>query len=363
MRRFRVLGLLVVGALGCESIAGIEDRTFEAPITGSAECEAYCNDVMTACSGQFAAYLSRASCVRTCDAFPRGEASQQNTVECRAQKANIAVTTKEPASDCPAAGPFGIGACGSTCDAYCSLLAELCPEEASAVTNCNASCEALLVSKVYDLSKLATGDTLECRIHHLSFAALDPKECSNAAVLPRPGNACSDPADSAPECEDYCRVSRVACSGGLSVYENEAQCLATCKALPVGIIGHTTENSVGCRLYHSYSAVANPAGHCSHAGPLGDGHCGLDQGAVFGNCESYCAVLEAGCKADFSGKFASQSDCIKDCASLNGAAKDQGYDVTSAGSGDSVQCRTLHASRAFGDAGQCAAAMGAAPCN
>ncbi len=363
MRRAALFAFALLPALGCESLAGIEDRTYQAPIKGSAECEAYCNDVMSACADQHAGYLDRASCVLTCDALPRGEASLQNTVECRAQKAAIAVTTKEPASDCPSAGPFGIGACGSTCEAYCSLLAQLCPAEVAAVTDCTQSCKALAESKVYDLSKLTSGDTLECRIHYLTLAAGDPEQCKNASVLPRPGSACVDPLDAAPDCDDYCRVASNACVGALSIYQNDAQCQAVCKALPPGKIANTTENTVGCRLFHSYSAVANPQGHCAHAGPSGDGHCGLDKGGVFGNCESLCMLLESGCKADFDSKFASQDECWQDCALLTGHAKDQGYDVKSAGSGDSVQCRTLHASRAQSDPGACAAAMGAAPCN
>ncbi len=362
MRRAVFFAVALLAALGCESLAGIEDRTYQAPIKGSAECEAYCHDVMSACADQYAAYRDRASCILTCGALPRGETSLQNTVECRAQKASIAVTTKEPASDCPSAGPFGIGACGSTCEAYCSLLKQLCPSEAKAVTDCTASCQALAESKVYDLSKLTSGDTLECRIHYLTLAAADPEQCKNASVLPRPGSACVDPSDGAPECDDYCRVAQSACTGALSVYESDAQCQAVCKALPPGKIGNTTENTVGCRLYHSYSAVANPQGHCSHAGPVGDGHCGLDEGAAFGNCKSYCILIESGCKTDFDAKFASQNDCLKDCASLTGHAEDQGYDITSAASGDNVQCRTLHATRALSDATACAAALGAAPC-
>ncbi|MEZ4224155.1 MAG: hypothetical protein R3B13_24615 [Polyangiaceae bacterium] len=363
MKPLRGLGLMLLLAVGCESIAGIEDRTFEAPVSGSPECEAYCTDVMSACSAQFAAYPSRTSCVQTCDALPRGEAALANSVECRAAKAKLAVTTQEPASDCPGAGPYGLGTCGSICQAYCSLLEALCPAQASAVKDCESSCTALEASGVYDLSKIAKGDTLECRIHHLTLAAQDASECDNAAILPR-GGACSDPGDTPADCDDVCRVAMAACSGGLAVYESEAQCKAVCKALPQGVVANTTENTAGCRLYHAYSAVADPNTHCPHVGPLGDGHCGHDEGAVTGNCESYCLLAEEACATDFASKFSSQDDCMKDCVSLPGAKLDQGYAVASVGSGDNVQCRALQLSRALdGQSAACAGAFGAAPCN
>ena len=47
--RLRNVASLALFAAGCQSIAGIEDRHFEEEISGTPECEAYCDDVETGC--------------------------------------------------------------------------------------------------------------------------------------------------------------------------------------------------------------------------------------------------------------------------------------------------------------------------
>ncbi len=356
-----VLGAAVWTTAGCQSIAGIEDRTYEPAVKGSPECEAYCDDVMQACTGTSAMYPSRDACISVCGKLPNGEVALANSIECRSAQAELAVTTGEPVTYCPAAGPYGAGTCGTTCKSYCSLLSQVCPDDLANIKDCEASCQALRSSDSYDLASLATGDTLECRVAAVVRATLDASECVNAAVLPRE-SSCQDPLTAALDCDDYCRVTMVACQGAQAVYEDEAQCKAVCAALDTGTVGDTSENTAGCRLYHAYNALADPAVHCSHSGPGGDGHCGQDSGASFGNCVSYCRLAKTACKADFDTNFGDDPTCLTECASLTGHKADSKY-ATATASGATLQCRLLHVSRALGgDATECAAVFGAAPC-
>ncbi len=351
-------GLWVLGlAFGCESIAGIEDRTFVAPVKGSPECEAYCSDVLLACKDNFAAYSTRDTCILTCEEFPRGEVNMQNTLECRAQQAKLALDTKEPAAHCSSAAQYGSNRCGTACEAYCSLWNAFCPNDASQIKDCVSACEAIPQKGGFSLASGEGGDTLECRLARLPNAALDPAtECPNVALLPRA--LCNEPLDKEANCEHYCQVVGTACTGGLAVFEDKAQCMAVCGALPKGDYSHTVENTVGCRIYHAYNSLRDAPGHCSHSGPGGDGHCGLDLGATLGSCESYCMLLEKACKADFDGSFANQSECLTDCASLGDSAKaDDGYDVGSAAT-KPMQCRLLNVSRALTEPTACEKAMG-----
>ncbi len=365
-----VLAAGVVLALGCESIAGIEDRSYEPGVTGSPECETYCDLMDKGCTEGNQQYPDRATCILTCDALPRtGEAALSNGVECRSAQANLAISTGEAGTHCPAAGPFGKGSCGSTCEAYCELQAKICPDNLAGISDCVGSCAALKVSGVYDLSQIQTGDTLECRVAALSRASVDANECGNASFFPR-SSQCSDPESAAPACADYCRVVMAACTGGLAVFESDAQCQAVCMALPAGTIGDTgtapgvtQHNTVGCRLYHSYSSLAAPETHCSHAGPGGDGHCGLDEGTLTANCEAYCQLVKQGCASEFAAQFTDHGQCMTSCATLSDAKKDTKFTVGGA-TGDTLACRFLHVARALeGTPGMCDAAVGlAAPC-
>lgn len=376
MRRACVWGVVLVAfsaIFGCESIAGIEDRRYEAPVSGSPECEAYCNQMERACTGANEQYADRANCILTCEALPRtGQTQASNGVECRTAQAKLAESTGEPSIHCPAAGPFGKGNCGTTCEAYCELSSKICPDNLTGVVDCVASCAALKQTGVYTLSQLTSGDTLECRVAAVSRAALDPTECENAAFPPRTSDCADDPSTPG-NCSDYCRVVMAACTGDFAVYESAAQCQAVCAALPAGVLsddgtadGVSEHNTVGCRIYHSYSSIAAPGTHCPHAGPGGDGHCGKDEGPGAtdpkANCEAYCGLAQAACAAEFSAKFADQAACKAECNALAGAKADSLYAVSKAGNSE-LACRLLHVARALeGTAGTCDVALGTAAC-
>ncbi|WP_437649008.1 hypothetical protein [Sorangium sp. So ce362] len=375
----RMIGLLslvllappaLFGWLGCHAIAGIEDRTYvppeeqQEPAPVSEACASYCADVMANCTGEHQAYSTLDTCHGVCAALPPGDPLEpvDNTLACRARQAGLAGRTGEPAAHCPAAGPGGDGVCGSNCESYCMLQAAACSPELDTHEECIAKCAGLPDADGFDVIANHEGDTLQCRLVHVSSATVDPDEhCVHASLMPV--EPCAEPEGTEPTCEGYCQVVMISCAGELAVYESTEQCLAVCAALPPGGTEHRTENTVGCRQYHAYSAMLAPDTHCGHAGPGGDGHCGTDGDATTtGNCASYCTLLEAACNDAFYDLFGGdRAACELDCGAVSGAGHDSGYAVASA-EGDTLACRLLHVSRAFEDPSVCAAAVGDAPC-
>lgn len=361
---------LGVFAIGCQQIAGIEDRTFEPAQTESALCKEYCDTVMEACTGTNAAYTTRETCLGVCARLPEGdplEPAERNDVVCRLRQAQLARGTGEPSTHCQPAGPGGDGVCGSNCEAYCSLMQQSCPAEYAETDDCMAKCEGLRDDKSFDVVKHHEGDTLQCRLVHVSSATVTPaSHCAHSRLYPT--DWCADTTETAPTCQDFCQLSLAVCSGSFAQYESLEQCLAVCETLPLGTLADRTENTVGCRKYHTYSSLLDPANHCPHTGPGGDGHCGLDaeDGTTTGNCESYCTLLEEACSTEFGAAFTDRAACIADCSGKPaefGATKDQGYSVSASAARTPLGCRLLHVSRALRDpATYCAAALGGGEC-
>jgi hypothetical protein len=350
-----VSGVLHVAA--CQSLVGIVDRHYErlsdAGSAPSAICIDYCDTVMAACLEPFAVYPSRNVCLGICRNLDEGDPTTKtgNTVACRAEQARLAKDSQEMDTYCPSAGPGGAGVCGADCDSYCTLYGKLCPDDAS--DKCVQKCGVLLDDGTFDAAKNGTGDTLQCRLVHTGNATLDPgTHCPHASLAPHGPTPCAIPT---PNCTDYCRVVMGACTGSNAVYESPQQCKSVCAALDVGTSADLEEDTLGCRTYHSYNALDLGVTHCPHAGPGGDGHCGME------NCPPYCRLLAAACGAAFP--FTSPDACEADCLNLKGAAKDShGTVATAKAGGDSVQCRLLHVARAFADQSECAKAISGAPC-
>jgi len=352
-----LIALAVLAAAGCESLAGIEDRTYdlgdEAP--ASAQCASYCNEVMANCTGTNAVYSGMQTCLGVCAKLPPGDALEPagNTVACRTVQAGLAASssTGEPELYCPRAGPGGADFCGTNCESYCLLLEKSCPTEFQGVPSCTAKCAAFKDMKRFDVIADHEGDSLQCRLVHVSSATVEPEDhCPHAQFRPsKPW--CVD--TGLPNCDDYCRVVMTACQGAVAQYETLAQCKSACATLTVGVLSDTDDktDTLGCRTYHSYSSLAQPDTHCSHSGPLGDGHCGTS------NCPSYCAIVAAACPTQFDQQFPTDGQCERECAELSGAGLDQKFSTTN--TEKTVSCRTLKALKAFTDPSQCAAAVGA----
>lgn len=367
----RVVGFLLVGfGLGaCQAIAGIEDRKLDpnagAPVA-SKQCKDYCTLVMDACQGENQVYTTPDACLGVCAQLPPGDGEDisTNTVACRANQAMIA--KGEPGDYCKYAGPGGNGKCGTDCEAYCTIFPKVCPKnyEYTSTKDCIKFCEALPAQDSYDVMRDHDGDTVECRLVHTAYATVIPKDhCPHAPI--RPSEPCVNAADGAPSCDDYCNIELAACQGSLAQYQSKAQCLDVCAALDRGTNEDESGNSVGCRRYHSFNATALPETHCSHSGPLGDGHCGHDNAdeGTTGNCVAYCRLVAAACPDDFAGStIGTPEKCMAECVQLPEAVADSKYSVDNAKKSTGLQCRVLHTVRAFADKTACAAALGGEEC-
>ncbi|HEY1533342.1 MAG TPA: hypothetical protein VGF76_04975 [Polyangiaceae bacterium] len=406
LRRFPLFALLLClsgAALGaCQALAGIEDRVYvasggaggaalgEAGAAGadagpSAQCQDYCTRIMALCTKPNEAYADISTCLGICALIPPGSAIEKtgNSLVCRLNQLAIQESpSAEPSSlaeACARSGPGGNGACGTDCESYCQLYKAACQADQPNLTSeqydqdtCVSKCQGLSDPGTFDTDLNYTGDTLQCRLVHTSAATVDPATHCVHAQLQAQGQAippgpCTDDPKSAPDCDSFCTLEMAECQGPDQIYADTPQCLAVCGALPLGTIGDTSQNTVGCRKYHSYNAMLDPDTHCSHTGPGGDGHCG---DMATGNCESYCILAEAACgatvpgvspTATFETTYLNSAGCQKACAKLPGAAHDSGYSLDA--KGNNVQCLLLHASKALSTpADDCAAALGAAPC-
>lgn len=376
VRLGQALLLGAAGAAGCQAIAGIEDRHYEAEVEGgvgadsgtkgpSAACKSYCKDITDTCIEENAQYASNDACLDVCALIPEGDENELKrfTVACREMQVESAMIG-EKSDACFGAGPGGAKACGSDCESYCQLFTNACSDMFKTPARCVDACEGLAKGKWTVIEP--AGDTLACRLYHVSAAAGDPEtHCQHARLAP-PTAPCSDDPMKTPDCNTYCTFLLASCNAttddkgvDVSVYESMDDCLATCQALPQGLNKDVDGDSVGCRHYHTYNAIGDWRGHCPHAGPAGDGHCGS-------NCEAYCHIVASSCMNDFAAAYGSGSDaeaaCEADCGNLDGAAKDSGYTIPTA-TGNNVQCRIKEAVGAFSQGSRCDAAFGkAAPC-
>jgi hypothetical protein len=363
-------GALLALALGaCHQIAGIEDRVLdpeqveEAP---SPQCKEYCTTVMEACTGKLAVYTSDQVCLNVCKLLDPGDALEPvgNTVACRIKQAELAEL--EPAEHCKSAGPGGNGECGTDCEAYCQLFPQTCASEDryKNEASCLKACAGLTDNDRYDVDGDHEGDTIECRLMHVSSAAVLPNEhCSHAPIQPtKPW--CKGKDDEEPTCDEYCNIHLQACDGELTQYESRQQCLDVCGGLTRGTNDDEAGNTVACRRYHSFSSTLDPDSHCYHAGPTGDGHCGdaglLEEGSS-GNCDSYCQLLAAACPDELDA-MGGAGTCFETCLGLDEAARDSEYSIDNAKLSTGLSCRVLNVARAFQDKTACSAAVGGAPC-
>jgi hypothetical protein len=379
--------------LGCEAIAGIPKREGEgtaaqlghAGAPASDACTQFCQQVGTSCTKQYAIYHGPEDCGAACKLLNAPE------LTCRAQEASAAAVTGDDYLHCPGTSLGGSKACGGNCTNYCRLMDRVCignNRDIMEVENCEERCNGLIdresskqpaTTSRYDVNLDHEGDTLQCRLVHLTIASYhDPEDhCWHAWLAPRAlkhadgskeANPCAtDKGTTEPRCEDYCQIAMNACTQEHQIYETPAQCLAVCQKLDKGSVIDEAPETVACRKIHAYNALAwgLPSMHCPHAGPGGDLVCGDD-------CTGYCRLLQAGCADAFAtahggmGPDAMQR-CTSTCAQRHGRDPLH-YSVASAKGKTSnpVACGLLNAARALERpaeaAALCASAVGGGDC-
>jgi hypothetical protein len=213
--RVLVLGTLVA-AFGCSGVLGIEDakcdptqpgcpQTQEAQVT-SALCKQYCDTVMSACTGLNEAYVSMDACEGFCRFLPEGSPGViGNSVHCRLEVAELAAVNPEKGSYCPAAGPSGdgpgdesdctggSGEVNEPCVSLCQVLMPACAKfpQYTSQDDCVASCkedtQKSPSDEHYTSSSSAdpqpdVGNTVGCRLWHVSVAATGPSQTRVAGV-------------------------------------------------------------------------------------------------------------------------------------------------------------------------------------
>jgi len=364
---------------GCQGIAGVEDVHYDG---NGLSCASYCKTVMEACPGDSAVYVDQAACEEVCALFAPGntDSPEGNTLACRAQQADVALQFSsdpgESRTNCAAAGPGGDKTCTvyedePDCEGYCKIYMKACPMKNWGFKNeqqCIDRCAAFARPTSFSVAEGLEGDSLSCRLQHATLALESPdRECESAGQLPSVDCAGSGEA----ECDDYCRVNRTACTGEFAVYENPRQCQAVCNATRKGDRARDTggQDSVACRLYHSYFALGQPSPHCSHSGPTGDKICS-DDGENHPNCVAFCRLFEQACERQFGDVYGGDDDvCVSECEKLDDAGADMLYSIQAAQSGDTLKCRALAVVRALTEPlspdtpSRCEAALGGDPCN
>ena len=383
---FAAAGALT-SALACQSIADIPEVSY------SAICNDYCDLEFKVCPGLVGQYDNRETCLQTCVALDNSADGSRltvgNTVSCRlkslhdAEKLQAAPTDLQQA--CTRGGPGGGDTCtlaqeAPDCEGYCAIYRSACKGDSSnpfvtfGLANDNAGTQSECIEKCRGIPPMSgpgytwqagmnSGDTLGCRMYYATAALGDPTaNCDLAGI--RPNTACQEPG-STPSCENFCLALTTACFGDLAVYESRDQCEAVCGATKPGTKDSIdTVDTVACRTAHAFNALLVKASdHCPHTGPLGAGVCGAG-----GNCEAYCTLANSACPDLFASTYARESDCIDECATLEG--HDGGYSIKEAKrGGNTVQCRGLAVSRvlelpeAERNAEACAPVFGGAPCS
>lgn len=163
---------------------------------GGSLCDQYCDTITQHCTATALQYKDREQCLTICAMLPQGAVGDPdgNSVACRlkyAAKARYAGGT-ELAAYCRQGGPGGDGRCGTNCDGFCSITAEVCTRESAdpfffqSSAACMTTCQSLPnVPYAYGDTSVADGNSVECRLFHVISAAMaDPDEhCQHAMGL------------------------------------------------------------------------------------------------------------------------------------------------------------------------------------
>lgn len=131
-------------------------------------------------------------------------------------------------------------------------------------------------------------------------------------------------------CDSYCTAAMRNCTGVNQVYTSTTTCLAACAEFASVGTATTSGNSRECRAHYATTASVTPGASCAAASIAGGGVCGT-------YCDVYCDFLDSNCVGG-NAQYASRGACDTACAALTVTTS-----VAPEG-GDSVQCRSYHAS-------------------
>lgn len=199
MRAMRTL-ISILAVVGCFALAGCDDDN---PATDAGagsdaapvlNCANYCSKIMTNCTAGNTQYATMNHCLGSCAKMTLGAITDMtnNTVGCRSYHADNAVRQGQtPETHCPHAGPGGAAiaptgplpsTCGDACTSFCTLNIATCGSTEAPITGitpryqnvqaCMTACGNFSKAKPYAVSPATpTGDSLACRLYHLTNAA------------------------------------------------------------------------------------------------------------------------------------------------------------------------------------------------
>jgi hypothetical protein len=190
--------IFILALVGCsDDKKPTPDAAIEAPAL-TLDCNSYCTNITANCTGANAQYPDMAHCMGTCSKFPVGaltDTGGQNTLGCRLYHSqNAAKPGQTPEVHCPHAGPGGAaisnaadtlaGVCGDPCTSFCTLEIATCgsldtpiagitaqyQNAAACMTSCGTGTTGYSKANTYSLT--AMGDSLACRLYHVTNAAV-----------------------------------------------------------------------------------------------------------------------------------------------------------------------------------------------
>ena len=280
-------------------------------------CEGYCKLVTAACTGQNAQYESEAQCLAFCGTLAKlplgseGDTSG-NTVGCRRYHAGVAAESAEKAAEhCPHAGAAGGGVCGTPCDLYCHLAAVNCTGESALFTSdeeCQTACAAI---KELGKAGAKEGDSLACRIYHLSVAGSGgdamATHCPHGG--PDGGGVCSKtctPACDGKQCgDDGCDGTCGTCKAGEDCLDGKCACIPKCEGKDCG------DDGCGASCGDCAEGLIC-GGDAKCAAPGCESECeGKECGT--GLCGKSCGACSAGLECSEEGKCIDPETCVPDC--------------------------------------------------
>jgi hypothetical protein len=154
-----------------------------------------------------------------------------------------------------------VGDKDDVCAAYCEAIEANCEQDRlqySSVEQCRAVCDTFEIGKKGDES----GNTAYCRAHFAEEAEESPGHCASAG--PGGDDVCGG------NCESFCHIQTVVCTGANRRYATVTECLDACEALDMSdsYSSNVLEgDTFSCRLAHLVLATTSPDEHCPHIAP------------------------------------------------------------------------------------------------
>jgi len=152
------------------------------------------------------------------------------------------------------------------CEDYCNDSITVCRDgnaQYASLGECLTTCSGYATTGDEGDTK---GDTLQCRVYHLSVAETDPElHCPHSG--PTGAGMCVDEVS---DCDRYCAQMHESCQGSASPYESHTECEDTC-ANDIRAAQEETGNTVLCRInvLNATDGSMTKAQICEAAGPPG----------------------------------------------------------------------------------------------